>query len=152
MGRLTGFGFIVVIASILAAAPALAGAGELNTIADLFARLRTCGKPPPLDQALLGMQMTLSFSLKRDGSLIGPPRITYSTPGVSQETREVYFKAITDSLNVCLPLHLSDAFGGALAGKMIAWRYIDNRLSRPSVQADSPRFPTYSSHFPPLRN
>jgi len=120
----------------IAAAPAQAGTRELDTIADLFAMLRSCWSPPPLNKALPGMQMTLRFSFNRNGSLIAPPRVTYTTPGVSEEIRAAYFRAITDSLNACLPLHLSVGLGGALAGRPIAVRYIDSRYAGPSVRAD----------------
>jgi hypothetical protein len=73
------------------------------------------------------MQMSVRFSLNRSGSLIGPPRMTYATSGVSVDTRTTYLNAINASLNACLPLKLTDGFAGALAGRPIAIRYVDNR-------------------------
>lgn len=100
---------------------------DLDTIGDLFAELRSCWSPPPADDARRGMQISIRFSLNRSGSLIGPPRLTYATPGVPADTRTNYFDAANASLNACLPLKFTDGFAGALAGRPIAIRYVDNR-------------------------
>ena len=100
---------------------------ELETIGDLFAQLRSCWSPPPADQAREGMQMSVRFSFKRSGELIGPPRMTFSTSGASADNRTTYLKAINDSINACLPMKFTDGLGGALAGRPLMIRYVDNR-------------------------
>jgi hypothetical protein len=100
---------------------------DLDTIGDLFAALRSCWSPPPADAAREGMQMSVRFSFKRSGEIIGAPRMTYATAGVSADTRANYFKAINASLNACVPLKFTGGLGGALAGRPIAIRYVDNR-------------------------
>lgn len=100
---------------------------DLNTIGDLFAALRSCWSPPPVEEAHDGMQISVRFSFKKSGELIGPPRLTYATAGVPAETRQTYLKAINDSLDACLPLKFADSLAGALAGRPIAIRYVDNR-------------------------
>jgi hypothetical protein len=99
---------------------------DLNTIGDLFAALRSCWSPPA-QSARQGMQMTVRFSFKRTGAMIGAPRMTYFTEGVSADTRATYLKAINASLDACMPLKFTDDLGGALAGRPIAIRYVDNR-------------------------
>ena len=71
--------------------------------------------------------MSVRFSFKRSGEMIGAPRLTFSTSGVPADTRATYLKAINASLNACLPLKFTDGLGGALAGRPIAIRYVDNR-------------------------
>jgi hypothetical protein len=100
---------------------------DLDNIGDLFAALRSCWTPPQADSAKEGMQMTVRFSFKRSGDLIGPPRLTFATAGVPSEVRETYFKAINDSIGACVPLKFTGNLGGALAGRPIAIRYVDNR-------------------------
>jgi hypothetical protein len=100
---------------------------DLNTIGDLFAALRSCWTPPPADSARQGMQMSVRFSLKRSGEMIGAPRMTYFTEGAAPDTRATYLKAINASLNACVPMKFTDDLGGALAGRPIAIRYVDNR-------------------------
>jgi hypothetical protein len=100
---------------------------DLDTIGDLFAALRACWSPPPPDEAREGMQMSVLFSFKRSGEIISAPRITYSTREVPQQTRDLYRKAITASLDACMPLKFTGGLGGALAGRPIMIRYVDNR-------------------------
>jgi hypothetical protein len=100
---------------------------DLDNIGDLFAELRSCWSPPSSDVAHEGMQMAVRFSFKRSGEMIGPPRITFATAGVPADTRETYLKAINASLDACIPLKFTDGLGGALAGRPIAIRYVDNR-------------------------
>lgn len=100
---------------------------DLDNIGDLFAALRSCWTPPQADAAKEGMQMTVRFSFKRSGDLIGPPRLTFATAGAPAEIRDTYFKAINDSIGACVPLKFTGNLGGALAGRPIAIRYVDNR-------------------------
>jgi hypothetical protein len=100
---------------------------DLDNIGDLFAALRSCWTPPPADVARQGMQMSVRFSFKRTGEMIAPPRLTFATQGAPADTRTAYLKAINASLQACLPLKFSSGLGGALAGRPIAIRYIDNR-------------------------
>jgi len=100
---------------------------DLDSIGDLFAALRSCWTPPPADSARAGMQMSVRFSFKRTGDIIAAPRLTFSTAGVPAETRTTYLKAINASLDACKPLKFTDGLGGALAGRPIAIRYVDNR-------------------------
>jgi hypothetical protein len=100
---------------------------DLDTIGDLFAALRSCWTPPPADNAREGMQMSVRFSFKRSGEIIAAPRLTFSTAGVPADTRTTYLKAINTSLEACTPLKFTGNLGGALAGRPIAIRYVDNR-------------------------
>ena len=42
--------------------------------------------------------MSVRFSFKKSGEMIGPPRVTFATAGVPADTRDTYLKAINDSL------------------------------------------------------
>ena len=100
---------------------------DLDNIGDLFAALRSCWSPPPADSAREGMQMSVRFSFKRSGEIIASPRVTYATAGAPAEVRATYLKAINASLAACAPLKLTGGLGGAIAGRPIAIRYVDNR-------------------------
>jgi hypothetical protein len=100
---------------------------DLDTIGDLFATLRSCWSPPPAESAREGMQMSVRFSFKRTGEIIAAPRVTYATAGIPSDTRDTYLKAINASLSACAPLKFTGGLGGALAGRPIAIRYVDNR-------------------------
>lgn len=100
---------------------------DLDNIGDLFAALRSCWTPPQAESAKAGMQMTVRFSFKRSGDMIGPPRVTFATAGVPADVRDTYFKAISASLDACVPMKFTGGLGGALAGRPIMIRYVDNR-------------------------
>ena len=100
---------------------------DLDTISDLFAELRYCWTPPQAESAKEGMQMTVRFSFKRSGDMIGSPRMTFATVGAAADVRDTYLKAINSSLDACMPLKFTGGLGGALAGRPIAIRYVDNR-------------------------
>ena len=109
---------------------------DLDNIGDLFAALRSCWSPPPAEAAREGMQMSVRFSFKRSGEIIATPQVTYATAGVPADIRAAYLKAINASITACMPLKFTGGLGGALAGRPIAIRYVDNRdLGR---QAEKP--------------
>ena len=101
---------------------------DLDTIGDLFAELRSCWSPPPLDAAKEGMQMSVRFSFKRTGAVMAPPFVTYTTPGTKAETKQVYRRAINAALERCAPLPFSKGFSAAIAGQPISIRYVDDRV------------------------
>lgn len=111
---------------------------DLDTIGDLFRALRACWTPPPQDAAREGMQMAVKFSFRRNGTLIAPPRLTYATPGATSQVRDTYRRAIDDSLAHCAPLTFSKGLGGAIAGRPILVRYVDNRRLDPPQAGEAP--------------
>ena len=98
-----------------------------NSIRDMFAALRSCWVPPPKEEARHGMEYTIRFAFKRDGTIIAPPRMTYSSHEVPAATRDVYRDAIDAALKRCTPLHFSGGMAGAVAGRPIAIRFVDER-------------------------
>lgn len=100
---------------------------DLDNLGDLFAALRSCWTPPVRDVARANMQMTVMFSFNRAGTPISPPRMTFASHDAPKEARDIYLKAINDSLNGCLPLKLTKGLSGAIAGRPIMIRYVDNR-------------------------
>jgi hypothetical protein len=104
---------------------------DVDSIRTMFAALRACWQPPPEDQASNGLQMSVRLSFTRDGKLKGEPRVTYVTPGTPPEAKQVYEQAIKSSLERCTPLPFARGMGGAIAGRPIAIRFIDNRATKP---------------------
>ena len=102
---------------------------DLNTLGDLMAKLRSCWTPPD-DGKRAGMQVSVRFSFKRSGEIMGAPQLTFSTPGVSAQTRATYLDAINRSLAKCLPLKFTPELGNAIAGRPFMVRFIDNRGTR----------------------
>jgi hypothetical protein len=71
--------------------------------------------------------MTVRFAFKRSGEIIAAPRVTYVSSGVGPETREIYLNAITAALARCTPLQFTPGMAGAVVGRPIAIRFVDNR-------------------------
>src|ERR1700722_5945044 len=99
----------------------------LDSIGAMFAALRACWVPPPQDEARHGMEYTIRFAFKRDGEILAPPRVTYASHDAPADVREIYRDAVNAALKRCTPLHFSDGMGGAVAGRPIAIRFVDNR-------------------------
>jgi hypothetical protein len=99
----------------------------LNSIGDMFGALRACWVPPSKPQARHGMEYTIRFALKPDGTLVAPPRMTYSSHDAPAAMRDRYRIAVDAALKRCTPLHLSMGMAGAVAGRPIAVRFVDER-------------------------
>ena len=100
---------------------------KLDTLRAMFDALRACWIPPAKDEARAGMQMSVRFAFRRSGEIIAMPRVTYVSPGAPPEARETYLYAINAALERCTPLPFSQGLGGAVAGRPIAIRFVDNR-------------------------
>jgi hypothetical protein len=99
----------------------------LNTLSEVGAALEACWVPPPLEQSHPGMQITVLMSFRRNGELFGQPRITFETPGASEEERLAYRIAVAKTLERCARLPFSEALGNAMAGRPFTMRFIDSR-------------------------
>ena len=101
--------------------------GPVDSIRDLFAALRACWEPPPLNESFRGMQMSVRFSFKRTGELVAPPRVTYTASEADADTRRSYSRAVDAAIERCTPMPFSIAMGAAIAGRPIAIRFVDDR-------------------------
>ena len=99
----------------------------LNSITEMYAALRACWTPPPKEEARHDMQYTIRFAFRRDGEIIAPPHRTYSSREAPDEVRNTYRDAVDAALKRCTPLHFSDAMAGAVGGRPIAIRFVDER-------------------------
>jgi hypothetical protein len=99
----------------------------LDSIREIFAALRACWVPPPKVEAWHGMEYTIRFAFKRDGEIVAPPRMTYASHDAPADVRDIYRDAVGAAFKRCTPLHFSDGMGGAVAGRPIAIRFVDNR-------------------------
>jgi hypothetical protein len=101
--------------------------GKVDTIDELFARIKQCWKPPKLPEGHPGMQITVLFTLTRSGDLFGKPRITFESPEATEADSIAYRTAVMETLQRCTPMPFTDGMGGAAAGKPIRFRFDDRR-------------------------
>lgn len=111
------FGFVAVLLASTAAAAQKAPVGPpVDTLQEMGTALWSCWTPPPDTQ---NFQVTIRFSLKRNGEVLGRPMITYSTFNGTDEEQRIIMDRILASLDACTPVNLTPALGGAVAGRML---------------------------------
>jgi hypothetical protein len=99
---------------------ACGSSAPVTTLKEMFSAIYACWAPPP---GTAGLSITLQFSLRRQGTLIGKPRATYSHLGGNEALNRAFVASILKALDKALPLPLSDSMGGAIAGRMLAPRF-----------------------------
>jgi hypothetical protein len=105
----------------------------LDSIREMYAALRACWTPPPQAEAHHGMEYTIRFAFRRNGEITAPPRRTYSSREAPDEVRDTYRDAVDAALKRCTPLHFSKGMAGAVAGRPIAIRFVDERTLAKSI-------------------
>jgi hypothetical protein len=133
LGGITGGA--LALAALASDAVAEPGPSPLNTMKDMGAALQACWVPPPIDQSRPGMQITVQMSFKRNGELLGQPRITFESAGASDDERLAYRLAVAEMLKRCSPLPFTDALGNAVAGRPFTMRFIDDRKLKQAENA-----------------
>ena len=109
-----------------AATPGLAedAPRQASTLREFWRGLSACLGPTQLSS---GLALTVRFALKRDGSLIGEPRVTYAKLPDDEQTRQDDLATIRKALDHCLPVKITDGLGGAIAGRPITIRFVGGK-------------------------
>jgi hypothetical protein len=92
---------------------------KLDTLKDVFAKLNSCWKPPPVSRAN-PIDITVIVSFNREGAILGQPRITYESENAGDKDRLAYRIAVMETLQRCTPLSFTEGLGGAVAGRPFA--------------------------------
>jgi hypothetical protein len=112
---------------LLASDGALAEPERVNTIREVFAKLGTCWKPPPVAQAE-PIDITVIVSFNRAGEILGHPRITYESEQATDNDRLRYRVAVMEALQRCTPMPFTESMAGAIAGRPFAVRFRTRKL------------------------
>ncbi|TKT74706.1 hypothetical protein [Aquamicrobium sp. LC103] len=106
------------LALSLCASPSIAD--PLKNMGEVGDAIRTCWKAPADPK---GASVTLSFSLRRDGSLIGQPRPTsIDVPGNDEEKRK-FVDAAVAALRDCTPLEFAPDFAEGVGGQVFTMQF-----------------------------
>jgi hypothetical protein len=132
-----GLSVLIMTALVLAGCAGLdraAADGEkVDTLNQMWARLKQCWQPPSLPPEDPGMQITALFTFQRDGELLGKPRITFESPNATEAESIAYRTAVMETLQHCTPMPFTDSMGGAIAGRPLRLRFDDRRnLPKPT--------------------
>jgi hypothetical protein len=95
---------------------------QVDNIRDVFAKLRTCWKPPPASRAN-PIDITVIVSFNRAGQILGHPRITYESEQATDNDRLEYRVAVMEALQRCTPMPFTEGMAGAIAGRPFAIQF-----------------------------
>lgn len=112
--KTTALALLLAISSEAQSAPA-------NSLRELYAALGECVKAPT---GLPGSELTVVFSLKRNGSLLGKPRISHAKLLGDASAQRDFVASVLAGFNRCLPINITDGLGGAVAGRPMSFRVI----------------------------
>ena len=105
---------------------------QVNTIRDVYERLRTCWKPPPLAHPDIDITVIVSFN--RAGQILGRPRITYESEQADDNDRLLYRVAVMEALQRCTPMPFTEGMGGAVAGRPFAIQFHNRKIPPKPVE------------------
>ena len=98
----------------------VAQASPVSTIRDLTQALSSCFRAP---EGTAGSQLTVRFSLTREGAIQGKPAVTFSKLLGSPADQRAFVAAVLGGLAACTPVPLSPGLGNAIAGRPLSLRF-----------------------------
>ncbi|MEI9408673.1 hypothetical protein [Mesorhizobium salmacidum] len=112
----------LVIAGVMSTGVVCASvAATLNTMDAVGAAIQSCWTPPA-DAG--NSTVTLSFSFKRDGTLIGAPRPTAVKVAGDDKARQSFIEAAIAAVKNCTPLSLSPELSRGIAGNVFTQQFV----------------------------
>ncbi len=122
-----------VVGVVLAAVTATSGAHAdnqrpaINTLREVYSTLRACWSPPPLAEQRGRLELSVRLSFRGNGEILGEPFISFETPNMSEEERRAYRISVARALQKCTPLRFGKGLRGAIAGRPINLRFVEER-------------------------
>jgi hypothetical protein len=90
-------------------------AAPANTLVELQHQFGACMTGKSLGPA--GSRLTIMLMMKRDGSIFGKPRITFSHLEGDKDSRQQFVDETERAVETCLPFRITPSLGGAIAGR-----------------------------------
>ncbi len=106
--------------ALISLAPAPARASPANTLMEMWSHFRFCLRSAHIDK---GVDLTLRFSFKRNGTLNGKPMISYFNMPDDEGMERRNAEAIALAIDHCVPVQISEALGNAIAGRPMWIRF-----------------------------
>jgi len=99
---------------------------RINRIGEVFQALQACWRLPA-GSGFSGQELTLRLGFKRNGEVLGQPRITFYKAGSDRGQREPFTRSVREAFERCAPLPFTESFGAAVAGRPFTFRFVDAR-------------------------
>lgn len=96
-------------------------AGPLERPGQISDALMRCWRPPP---AGFRQEITIRVAFRKDGDLMGEPRITWIGPTGNVEQRAALRNSMLRAISLCVPMRFTPAMASAIAGRPFAMRFI----------------------------
>ena len=112
---------------LLSLSAARAERAEIDTLDAMWARLKQCWQPPKLPEGHPGLQITALFTFKRDGEILGKPRITFESSEATEADSIAYRTAVMEALQRCTPMPFTEGMAGAIAGRPFAIKFYNRK-------------------------
>ncbi len=119
---LQGTGEIGLIGQVTPDAPP-DGTETVDRLDEIAPAVRRCWNPPPLPGDLTGAMVSLRFSMRRDGSLFGQPRVTWETKRGDAAFQQRFSDSAVAAIRSCTPMRLSAGLGASIAGRPFTIRF-----------------------------
>ncbi|KQP95500.1 hypothetical protein [Methylobacterium sp. Leaf117] len=116
--------------TLIVAATADARAEPASTLDGLWQRLGSCAQSVGGPAGSAGSEVTVLFSIKRDGSLQGQPRITHANLKGDVAAQKEFLSEALKGIAGCFPLAITDGLGGAVAGRPLRLRVMNRARER----------------------
>jgi hypothetical protein len=100
---------------------------QVDSIKQVIEKLGTCWRPPPPSQANPDLEITVIVSFRRDGTILGHPKITYESEQATDKDRLMYRIAVMETLQRCTPMPFTEGMAGAVAGRPFAVKFHNRR-------------------------
>ncbi|MGU3361735.1 hypothetical protein ACLBWX_15485 [Methylobacterium sp. M6A4_1b] len=100
------------------------GQNPADTLRELYPVLAACWEVPEGLARFERTEITARFALRRDGTVIGTPRVTFSTQDSDTRAYRILTDATLAAIRRCTPARITPALGAAIAGRPIALRFI----------------------------
>lgn len=110
----------LLVLSALAVSTLPAGAEPLPTMEAVGAKILSCWAPPA---GIQNSAVSMRFSLKRDGSLIGPPRPANIDVSGDENVRKQFVAAAAEAIQKCTPLELSPELAQGIGGQVFTLEF-----------------------------
>jgi hypothetical protein len=95
-------------------------AAPLNTVDEVGAAIRACWSAPTGSKDSF---VTLSFSFKRDGTLIGPPRVSGISVAGDADARKQFVDAAIAAVTQCVPLEFAPGLAAGMGGRVLTMQF-----------------------------
>jgi hypothetical protein len=108
--------------------------GQVDSIKGVIERLGTCWRPPPPSRANPDVEITVIVSFRRDGTILGRPKITYESDSATDNDRLMYRIAVMETLQRCTPMPFTEGMAGAVAGRPFAIKFQNRKTPPPTME------------------